>query len=174
LRAAPEQAGSAHLREEQARYKEALDSYRTAVKLDPDYLNAWVKIESISGHVYLPAAERDSFIFNILRLDPSHLRGTPSFELVSDLSALWKNMTAANGKLLKKPESLYPLPASKAEVEKREAKALENGTASEMEYRARLRDSEEATTPGGAVARNGFVRAAEHLLGREVASAWGE
>ena len=32
-----------YLREEEGRYPEALASYRAAVRLDPDYLNAWVK-----------------------------------------------------------------------------------------------------------------------------------
>ena len=44
----------------------------------------------------------------------------------------------------------------------------------EMEYRARLRDEEEAVTPGSIVAKNGFIHAAQSLLGRNVANAWGE
>ena len=44
-----------YLREEEGRYPEALTNYRVAVRLDPDYLNAWVKIEGISSHVFQPA-----------------------------------------------------------------------------------------------------------------------
>ncbi|MGA2854211.1 MAG: tetratricopeptide repeat protein, partial [Verrucomicrobiota bacterium] len=51
-----------YLRDEQERYQEALASYRRAVKLDPDYLNAWAKIESLNEHVFQPAAERDAVV----------------------------------------------------------------------------------------------------------------
>ena len=161
-----------YLREEQSRYKEALESYRTAVKLDPDYLNAWVKIESISSHVYLPAAERDAVVFNLLRLDPLYRRGMPSFELVTDLAALWRKVAVANAKRPVQPASLYALPASRVEVEKLAAQA--GGVEARMERELELRrgEGEDAPSPGRVLARNGFVRAALHLLGSDVARAW--
>jgi len=163
-----------YLREEQGRLQEALASFRVAVKLDPDYLNAWAKIDSIGGHLYLPPAERDAVAFNILRLDPLHRRGQPSLEVVADLAALWKNVAAANAKAAPKPESLYPLPASRAEVEKLEAQAKNQGMLDEMKYHAFRWSTDEAITPGWAIAQNVFVRAALRLFGGEGAAVFEE
>ncbi len=160
-----------YLREEEGRYPEALTNYRVAVRLDPDYLNAWVKIEGISSHVFQPAPERDAVVFNLLRLDPLGRHTHPSFEVVSDLAALWSNVAIAAGKRPAKPESLYPLPASKSQVEKLAAQASEQDRDREMEYRFRSQEMEERITPGKAIGQNGFVRAAQQLLGSQAANA---
>ena len=157
-----------YLREEEGRYPEALTNYHAAVRLDPDYLNAWVKIEGISSHVFQPAPERDAVVFNLLRLDPLGRHTHPSFENVSDLAALWSNVAIAAGKRPAKPESLYPLPASKAQVEKQAAQASEQDR--DMEYRFRSQELEENITPGKAIGQNGFVRAAQELLGNQAAN----
>jgi tetratricopeptide (TPR) repeat protein len=163
-----------YLREEEGRYPEALTNYRVAVRLDPDYLNAWEKIEGISSHVFQSATERDAVVFNLLRLDPLARHTHPSFENVSDLAALWRNVAIAAGKCPAKPESLYPLPASKAQVEKQAAQASEQDRDLEMEYRFRSHELEESITPGKAIGQNGFVRAAQELLSREASSAMEE
>jgi tetratricopeptide (TPR) repeat protein len=160
-----------YLRDEQGRYQEALASYRAAVKLDPDYLNAWSKIESLNEHVFQPAAERDAVVFNLLRLDPQEQHTSYSFETVSDLTALWNNVAAANAKRPAKPESLYPLAASKAEVEKQEKQAEELGRRERMNYTRSFQQSSEAMTPGKAIAQNGFVQAAQSLLSQAATSA---
>ena len=157
-----------YLREDEGRYPEALTNYHAAVRLDPDYLNAWVKIEGISSHVFQPAPERDAVVFNLLRLDPLGRHTHPSFENVSDLAALWSNVAIAAGKRPAKPESLYPLPASKAQVEKQAAQASEQDR--DMEYRFRSQELEENITPGKAIGQNGFVRAAQELLGNQAAN----
>jgi tetratricopeptide (TPR) repeat protein len=159
-----------YLRDEEGRYQEALASYRVAVRLDPDYLNAWVKIESINEHIFQSAAERDAVVFNLLRLDPQGQHASPSFELVSDLAALWNNVAAANAKLPAKPESLYLLSASKAEMEKQEVQTGNQGWRERMEYIRSFQESAQAMTPGKAVAQNGFIQTAQRLLGREAAS----
>jgi tetratricopeptide (TPR) repeat protein len=156
-----------YLRDEEGRYPEALNSYRAAVKLDPDYLNAWQKIECIGPHVFQPAADRDAVVFNLLRLDPLGKHTSPSFETVSDLAALWRNVAAAGEKRSAKPESLYPLPASKAEMEKQEAQASEQGEEYRRMTRSYSQGEDEIMTPGEAIAQNGFVRAAEELLGSQ-------
>ena len=160
------------LREQEGRYPEALASYRTAVRLDPDYLNAWVKIEGINSHVFQSAPERDTIVFNLLRLDPLGRHTHPSFENVSDLATLWRNVAIAAEKRPAKPESLYPLPASKAQVEKQAAQASEQDR--DMEYRLRSQELEENITPGKAIGQNGFVRAAQQLLGSQAANAANE
>lgn len=155
-----------YLREEQARYAEALESYRLAVKLDPDYLNAWVKIESVGEHIYLPPAERDAIVFNMLRLDPMHHRQMPSFELVSDLGTLWKQIAKQEKTRPPKPANLYPLTASAAELDK--ASQPPGGRRYEGFGYNRFQDTSADITPGQAISQNGFVRAAISLLGNDV------
>jgi tetratricopeptide (TPR) repeat protein len=163
-----------YLREEEGRYPEALASYRVAVRLDPDYLNAWVKIEDISSHVFQSAPERDAVVFNLLRLDPLGRHTHASFENVSDLAALWRNVATAAEKRPATPESLYPLPASKAQVEKQAAQASEQDRDMETEYRLRSHELEGNITPGKAVGQNGFVRASQELLGNQAANVMNE
>jgi hypothetical protein len=63
------------------------------------------------------------------------------------------------------------LPASKAQVEKQAAQASEQDRDMEMEYRFRSHELEESITPGKAIGQNGFVRAAQELLGSQAANA---
>lgn len=163
-----------YLRDEEGRYQEALASYRTAVKLDPDYFNAWVKIEDLNERVFQPAAERDAVVFNLLRLDPQGQHASPSFELVSDLAALWNNVAVANAKLPAKPEILYVLSASKAEMEKREAQPGNQGWRERIEFIQSSFPSAQTTTPGEAVAQNGYIQTAQRLLSPEAVSAMDE
>jgi len=62
-----------------------------------------------------------------------------------------------------KPASLYPLPASKVEVEKEEAQAVEHGVRFQGGEQP---DFEGTLTPAKAIAQNGFIRATQQLLMR--------
>ena len=55
-----------YLRNIEGRYAEALPEFRQAVKLDPDYLNAWKQLSDIGEKMHLPAGERRIYrIFQI-------------------------------------------------------------------------------------------------------------
>jgi tetratricopeptide (TPR) repeat protein len=112
----------AYLREQQDRYGDALNHLNMAVKLDPDYLNAWKHIEGISEKAFLPAKERDAVALNILRLDPQQKHVTAGFNSVTNLRALWAGLEVAV-KFQKPPVPpvLLPLPASRLVIEKEEA-----------------------------------------------------
>ena len=112
-----------YLREEQGRGRDALPHFQRAVNLDPDYLNAWKKLEALSSEHHLPSTERDAIAFNILRLDPLGRHGTPSLNNVSDLRALWRATEAAGKFRVESPATLLPLTASSAKVEKAEREA---------------------------------------------------
>ena len=157
------------LREEQSRFNEALTNYRAAVKLDPDYLNAWLKMDSIARRVFLGDQERDNIVFNILRLDPLQHHGESSLDTVTDLAALWRNVAEANQKRPPAPASLFSLPGSKAELQRK--KAAGSGPGHELGFEWPQVESEQLLTPGKAVAKNAFVSAAGRLLGREAAAA---
>lgn len=112
-----------YLRQQQGRGREALPHFRQALKLDPDYLNAWEHLEQVGSEHRLPAAERDAIAFNILRLDPLGRHATASLETVGDLRGLWTAVEAAVKQKVKLPSTLLTLTASRDELEKREREA---------------------------------------------------
>lgn len=83
-----------YLRESQQRIPEAVQSYRRATQLDPDYINAWEQLASMDADD-LPAgtitpAERDDVTFALLRLDPHGRHTTPDMSAIRDLKRLWE------------------------------------------------------------------------------------
>jgi len=152
-----------YLREEQERPKEALDHYRQAVKIDPDYLNAWHKIQETSSKAVVPAAERDAVVFNLIRLDPYQRHVNYSFTTVSDLATLWTRV--AEVKVAPAPPTtLYTLAASKKKLEENSREAVaEEGTEPLAEIISTW-EPRGLTTPAMAVAQNGFVRAGVGLI----------
>jgi len=156
-----------YLREEQERPKEALDHYRQAVKLDPDYLNAWNKISETSTKAVVPAAERDAVVFNLIRLDPRRRHVSYTFNTVSDLATLWVRIAEAKASA-PPPATLYPLAASKVKVEK---KSKETRTPEEMQMVEQLyflRQEQGSITPAMAVTQNGFIRAGAGLISNSI------
>src|SRR6185436_16244679 len=85
-----------YLRAEQDRFVEALPHFKTAVDLDPQYLNAWRKLLELGSHVRMSAQERDQIAFNLMRLDPMRRHGGVDFRQVTDLRGLWNAVDAAN------------------------------------------------------------------------------
>jgi tetratricopeptide (TPR) repeat protein len=154
-----------YLREEQSRYGEAMEHYQAAVKLDPDYLNAWLKIFKIGEQSRISSADRDEAVFNILRLDPRQRHGSVSFERVTDLKTLWEKVAEAHAKIPVKPLTLYPLSASKAELEKRLHLSAEAERSAYLNYQYTVA-SFAGTTPAAAIAQNKFIQAAQQMIDR--------
>lgn len=150
-----------YLREEQGNYAEALSEFRDAVKLDPDYLNAWKHLESVGAQYYLSATDRNSIALTMLRLDPLRRHGGGiDLEGVTDLRALWSAVDAANRFQPKLADALYPLPASKAQMEKPEAQPRTRYEISEM-----MDDnSNQNLQPAQAVMQNAIISAARELV----------
>ena len=108
-----------YLREEQGNYAEALTHFRDAVKLDPDYLNAWKHIDIVGKEYFLSAADQDSITFNGIRLDPlNRHEGWAGIGKVTDLRKLWTAVETANRVQPQLAQTLYPFAASKAAIEK--------------------------------------------------------
>ena len=112
-----------YLRQQQGRGQDSIPHYRQALKLDPDYLNAWEHLEQVSQEHQLPVAERDTIAFNILRLDPLSRHASASLNTVGDLRKLWSVVEAAAKFQVKPPAALLALPASREEIEKQEREA---------------------------------------------------
>jgi tetratricopeptide (TPR) repeat protein len=83
------------LREDRGRNAEALEQYRKAVKLDPDYLNAWKQLRGMQSRLSQPAKDLEQTELTLLRLDPGLRHHDAKFESVRDLRLLWDAILAA-------------------------------------------------------------------------------
>jgi tetratricopeptide (TPR) repeat protein len=105
-----------YLRNEQQRYRDALPEFEQAVKLDPDYLNAWKEIGGLAENMHLPAKLRNQVVLNQLRLDPLQRHGQAQATDVTDLAGLWNALAAAETLQPPAPGPLLPLTASAVEL----------------------------------------------------------
>jgi tetratricopeptide (TPR) repeat protein len=90
-----------YLREQQGRYEEALPPLRSAVSLDPQYLNAWKRLDSLGQYTFIEAGERDIAKLKLLDLDPLRRHARYDVSEVGDLRALWLGAHRAHQKHLK-------------------------------------------------------------------------
>lgn len=153
-----------YLREQQGREKDALPHFRQALKLDPDYLNAWKHLGELSREMRLPVAERDDIALNILRLDPLGRHGSPDLTSAADLRKLWLALDTAAKSRTKLPAALLPLTVSGAEVEKqeREMKNTRNGF-DDFQIRFAGRRGE-GITPGSVIQQHMLLNAIGNLI----------
>ncbi len=102
-----------YLRNEQERTTEAAEEFREAVRLDPDYINAWKQLAATTDR----PADTDRAELNLLRLDPQRKHDSADLTAVGDLKALWHAAEAAEKLTPRDASELYPLAASKAALE---------------------------------------------------------
>lgn len=153
-----------YLRFEQDRHADALPHFRTAVKLDADYLNAWGKIDESLRHVRLPATERNYVAVNILRLDPFGRHKRPNLESATNLRELWNIIDTALRKKAAPSTNLYELAASKAELEKPAAEPSRRGQFRHHFGFVGAHRFGRYETPGDFINQNGFVAASKELI----------
>ena len=144
-----------YLRSEQNRYEEALPEFSKAVKIDPDYLNAWKKIADLNGKIRLPSAERDAIQFNLLRLDPRGRHSSFEFSRITNLREAWTAMEAAAKTRKPVPQSLYPLAASTEEIARLKKESARHPEMMVRDYFPG--DFREDITPGKQIAAEGIV-----------------
>lgn len=106
-----------YLKQVQKKYREALPSYQTAVKLDPEYLNAWKKLLDLHDHIAFESKDADQMAFNLIRLDPQNRHGGVEVSKVHDIKGLWNQVESSLAKVLPQPTELYPLPSSAKKLE---------------------------------------------------------
>ncbi|RYG40608.1 tetratricopeptide repeat protein, partial [bacterium] len=116
-----------YLRESQGRYEEAMASYSRAVELDPDYLNAWIKLSGLSEYLTIVPERQRAIASAILRLDPLQKHGSDDGVLEgAALAEVWKATEAAiTAQMPTGPRAIYPLAASAEALEKQKASASE-------------------------------------------------
>lgn len=107
-----------YLYAEQKRYPEALVQFRKAVALDPEYLNAWKKLNELGNKTLMAGWERELATVKMLKLDPMQRHVRPGVEDFLDLKLLYRSMaeTKAIKASLKTSGPLYPLEASEESI----------------------------------------------------------
>jgi len=153
-----------YLRQAQERYNEALTNYLAAARLDPDYLNAWVKMQEVGEQTLMSPQRRDEIVFNILRLDPLHRHAQPDFQRVSDLKALWVAVDDAASHQPSSFAELFPLPASKSALEKKTTESPSTRQRTEIEMMEWRQTERENISPARAVGQTLFVRLAGEMI----------
>jgi tetratricopeptide (TPR) repeat protein len=152
-----------YLRMEESRHAEAVPHFKTAVTLDPEYLNAWQKLLEAGSHVRMAPSERDNIALNILRLDPGQRHAHADLRRISDLRALWNAVEAANKLRPTLPASIYPLASSKAAIEKQETSGARSNRHRFVDYMEfGLRGQRQ--NPGVTISQTAFVQSAGQLL----------
>jgi tetratricopeptide (TPR) repeat protein len=103
-----------YLRDYQDREVEALGYLKKAVELDPDYLNAWKKIHSLSQQMDIGATASDDLALKIYALDPLGQHSSPQLDQVKSIKRMWNAVlqNKATLTLIPKLETVYPLTAA--------------------------------------------------------------
>jgi tetratricopeptide (TPR) repeat protein len=153
-----------YLRTEQERYNEALTNYLTAVRLDPDYLNAWVKAQEASAQTLMSPQQRDEIAFNILRLDPLQRHAHADFQRVSNLNGLWTAVADAASHQPAPATDLLTLDASKSALEKKEAAPAAGQQMIQSEIMQQMQEQYENLSPAHAVGQTSFVRVVGEMI----------
>lgn len=152
----------AYLREHQGRYAEAVQPLRAAVSLDPQYLNAWKKLDGIAGETYIEAGERDIARLKLLELDPMQRHAHHSLEEVGDLRGLWSGALEAEAvrRQLSPPAAgVYPLKASA----KLRADAAAQGTPEARYWRELANDEQSSLDPHAVMYKHALIQNAQWL-----------
>jgi tetratricopeptide (TPR) repeat protein len=154
--------GYLHVQEE--RYNEAMTNLLVAVHLDPDYLNAWVKMQEASDQTLMSPQQRDNIAFDILRLDPLQRHAQVDFQRVSDLKGLWIAVAGAAGHQPERSTTLFTLDASQIAMEKKGAQPASSRQMMDVEYPQMIQAESENLSPAAAVAQTQFIRTAGAMI----------
>lgn len=106
-----------YLKYEQKQYQEAVQLFKQAIKLDPQYINAYKKMMVISQSIYFPLEERENIVLSILKLDPYQKQGMVDISSIWNLDKAWDILASKKPLMNQSQEPLYPLSASKMFLE---------------------------------------------------------
>jgi tetratricopeptide (TPR) repeat protein len=144
------------LRESQGRKNEAYRHFRKAIKLDPEYLDAWEEAYRLRSDVFLTQAEIDEIALSILRLDPMNRHGCVVPGEISDLKGLWSIYEESGRNNIVIPNSLLPLTASKENLDTM-FKNLGEGEWFYLTRAKRYQERRRVPEVGDAVTENQFI-----------------
>jgi tetratricopeptide (TPR) repeat protein len=90
-----------YLQTEEEHYNEAWTNFQTAVRLDPDYLNAWAKLQEVSKQIVVSPEDKEDIALNIMRLircsvTPQPILGVSAISRASGMPRPWLNNFSPN------------------------------------------------------------------------------
>lgn len=153
-----------YLRQHQGRVDDALTHLKQAVKLDPDYLNAWERIGGLREETRLKPAETDEVALNILRLDPVGRHAHPDLSHISDLRALWTAVEVAARKQPREPGKLLDLRASREALAEKEKNAGQDEEMMQMAQFREFYDRQRVLNPASAISQHALINALSSLI----------
>lgn len=146
-----------YLRKTQGRSDEAAVAFREAARLDPDYLNAWLRLLDVAEDAGLSSRERDQVALQAIRIDGGACHEGCKQLVVADLAGLW-NAVAKHPRQAQPPLSTYPLRAAKAK--------LATNSPAQAQFEELRAGQQDGRTPGTVVASQPVVRALTTMLQR--------
>ncbi len=128
-----------YLRSAQDRPLEALKHYQEAVRLAPQYLNAWEKLSEIAGKYPEHAQLHDDAICALLKLDPQQRHTRVDGRNIKDLAKFWNAFAEAQKRRVAPPVIEDELAGAKAEQQRLESEASngEDDHAQQMQWMRR-------------------------------------
>ncbi|MGH8047107.1 MAG: tetratricopeptide repeat protein, partial [Chthoniobacterales bacterium] len=160
-----------YLYDEQDRTAEAIPEFRKAVELDPDYLNAWKELADAPAAALTPE-EHDRIAANLLRLDPFGRHYSLELDGAGNLAAIWTQYEKAAALVPRRPEKLYPLPASAQRLAELAEAAK---TDSRLLYYLTRDDDDKDRSPGAVFSQQKFTENVGRLMNALVSrSSWNE
>ncbi len=108
-----------YLRSAQSRPREALKHYQEAVRLAPQYLNAWEKLADIASRYPEHAQLHDDAVCALLKLDPQQRHIQVDAREIKDLAKFWEAYSAAQKRRVPPPVIDNELAGAKAEQQLR-------------------------------------------------------
>jgi len=139
------------LRRSQERLPEAYAYFKKALELDPGYLDVMEQIYEISQEINIPTAEYNALALKMLALDPLQRHAGVDIEKITDLAGLWETVKKNQPFVIPMPESVWPLPASSAMIEKAEKEKAARSSGDDYDYETYFNNRRAPLSAGAAL-----------------------
>lgn len=162
-----------YLRSAQNRDREALKHYQEAVRLAPQYLNAWQKLSQIASRYPEHEKLHDEAICMLIKLDPQQRHAQVDGREVKDLAKFWEAAAAAIKRRVPPPTIDIELAGAKAEQQRLDDEASKGGNEELQQMlrmdrmrMSRINDKEEQgpVYPGKMLERNERLQKVQQML----------
>jgi tetratricopeptide (TPR) repeat protein len=150
-----------YLRKKQHQYDAAIESFRKAVALDPEYLNSWKRLYQVGQKSYLPGWENEIALLKMFELDPLQRHSDLNFTTITDLKKLWHVAEMAHKHSQDSIDSIYALAASQKTLS---VTMEEHESEMENYYRYAYSKDSEPLAPAAVLMRTDIILGAVELM----------